>query len=213
MPPADNIKSVDFARQSARRILTVARRRANRVDDLHFVVGFRFDGFGCVEKSFQFYRRLRNNQRLCQTRQICNFRFIANDKGVFGRIAFDANHFRVVRISDDDYVTILSRRAGGEFLNFGDKRTGRVDYFRGFFAQFTFNLGRHAVSADDCRFATFDLNGRVYRGDALGGEPLHFLVVVNQRSKSANRIAIAESLFDHLDGAFDAEAKSVFIRQ
>jgi hypothetical protein len=35
---------------------------------------------------------------------------------------------------------------------------------------------------------------------------------VNQRTERANRITFTNRFFDHFNGAFDAETKSVFIR-
>src|SRR5262245_37725207 len=63
------------------------------------------------------------------------------------------------------------------------------------------------------RFAASDLDGLGDSRDAFVGEALHFLFVVDQRAEAADGLAVGKCVFDHLDGAFDAETKSIFICQ
>ena len=46
-------------------------------------------------------------------------------------------------------------------MDLGDERAGRVDHFGRAVLEFTLHLRRHAVRANDRRFAAFNLNGRI----------------------------------------------------
>jgi hypothetical protein len=68
------------------------------------------------------------------------------------------------------------------------------------------------MSTDHGRFASADLDGLADSCNAEPGKPLHLLFVMDQRAKASNRPAAAfHGPFDHLNGAFDAEAKPVFV--
>src|SRR5690349_17021819 len=69
------------------------------------------------------------------------------------------------------------------------------------------------MGADHSSFAAADLDGLAYGGDAFVRETLHFLFVMDQRPEAADGLAFGKGVLDHLDGAFDAEAKSVFVCQ
>ena len=61
----------------------------------------------------------------------------------------------------------------------------------------------------------FETIERTYGPEKAGDlrKALHFLLVMNERAEAADRIALADRLFDHVDRAFHAEAKSVFVGQ
>ena len=107
--------------------LSIAGRRADRVDDLYFVISLRLDRFGSVEKSFGFDRRLRYDQRISETRKAGDFRFVPNHERMIRGVPFHADHLRMIRTSDDDDVSILLSRARRELLHTGYERTCCID--------------------------------------------------------------------------------------
>src|SRR5260370_31514677 len=127
MLAADNVEHVDQPGESSSGILTVARRRADRVYNFRFSVGFRAHGFGHFDKSFQFQRRLGNNQRRMQRRQLFDFARLADNERVVRRIADDAYHLRVIGITGYYDVAPLLRRALRQTLDAGHKRAGSID--------------------------------------------------------------------------------------
>ena len=139
---------------------------------------------------------------------------IAHDVGVVWRVTNNADHFRMIGISGDDDVTALACRAFCKMLHARNKRTGRIDYFRGALLEFVLHLRRHAVRTNDRDRIGVGFFRGIDRRDALRAETFHLLRVVNQWTEGANRPrAFFDHLFDHLDRSFNAETESVFVCQ
>src|SRR5678815_627957 len=102
MTSADDIERVDHSRKRTSRVLSIASRGANGVDDLNFVVGLRLDRLSRIKKCFGFDRCLRNDEWISQTRKARNFRFVADHECMIRRIAFYADHFGMIRTSNDN---------------------------------------------------------------------------------------------------------------
>src|SRR6266571_2614248 len=136
MLATDNVENVNQPCQRARRILTIAGGRADRVHDLWLGIGFGSYGFSNFEKCLQLQSRLRNHQRLMQRWEIRDVFSIPDDESVVGRIANDADHFRMIGIAGDDYVAAILRGAFGQALNASYERAGRIDNLRGELLQF-----------------------------------------------------------------------------
>src|SRR5204863_9024714 len=126
MTSADDVERVDHSRKSTSRVLPVASRGADRVDDLDLVVGLRLDRLCRIKKCFGFDRRLRDDERISQPRQTRNFCLVADHECMIWCVTFNTDHLRMIRTSDHDHMTILLGGACGEFLNACDKRTSRV---------------------------------------------------------------------------------------
>jgi hypothetical protein len=69
------------------------------------------------------------------------------------------------------------------------------------------------VRSDDGRFAAANFDRLLYRGHSVVGQTLHLLLVVDERAEAANYLTGGHRVLDHLHRAFDAEAKTVFIRE
>jgi hypothetical protein len=118
----------------------------------------------------------------------------------------------MLRIADDDNVTVRGRRACGELLDAGYEGTCRVDDLCCLFLQVSLNVGRNPMRTNDCSFIAADLDRLADGCHALVREALHFLGVVDERTKAADGVALLNGVLDHLDGPLDAKAKPVFIR-
>ena len=150
MPAANDVKSIDLAGQRPRCVLAIARRRTNRVDNLGLSICFCADGLSNFEKSFQFDRGLRNHKRSTQGWKQCDFCRITNDVSIVWSVTDYSNHFRVIGIPGNDDIASLFGGSLCEMLYSRNKRTGRVDYFGRPLFKFMLNLGRNAMSANDC---------------------------------------------------------------
>src|SRR5438874_1674606 len=111
-------------------------------------MSFRLYRLGGIEKRLCFYSCLRYDQRMPEPRQSGNFGFVANDEGMIGSVAFNADHFGMIRAADDDDVAVLVGGTGRELLNPSDKRAGGVDDLCCFFFERFLHLRRHAVCPD-----------------------------------------------------------------
>ena len=213
MLAADDVEDVNQSGQRAGRVLTVARRRTDCVDDLGLGVGFGPDGFGHFQKSFQLECGLRNDQRRVQGRQLLNFTGVADDERVIGRVTNHANHLRMIRIARDHDVAAVFRGALSESLHPVHERAGGIDDAGGALFQFGLYLRRHPVRANYGDLVGPDFRGILDGGDAFTFQALHFLRVVNQRAQCAHWRADLERALDHFDRALDTKTKSVFVCQ
>src|SRR5882672_8382858 len=109
MASANHVENIYLARESARRVLAIARGRTDRIHHLRLGIGLGTHRFGYLEKSLQLDRRLRDNQRRSQLWQRRNLARIANDISIVRRIANDTNHLRMVRIAGDYNVSPILR--------------------------------------------------------------------------------------------------------
>ena len=107
MLAADDVEGVHVAGERAGRVLAVARRRADGVDDLRLAVGPLAHGVGDFEEGAQLQGRLRDDERRVQRRQRSHLARVAHHVRALGRVTLHADHFRVVGVADDHHVSPL----------------------------------------------------------------------------------------------------------
>src|SRR2546425_56051 len=145
MLAADDVENIDQSGESASGVLSIARGRADGVDNLRLGVSFSADGFGNFQERFQLERRLRDNQRRVQRGKFFDFAGVAYDEGVIWRITYNSDHFRMLGVPGDDNMTAVLGRALGQSLHASYKGTGGIDNPGRALLQFGLNLRRHAV--------------------------------------------------------------------
>ena len=95
----------------------------------------------------------------------------------------DADHLRMIRLADDDHrASILAVRLY-KLVNMRHMGACRVDHWNASRIALRIDFGRHAVAADDDRFAGRDLVERIHTADARLPEPLDLLRIVDKRSQ------------------------------
>src|SRR2546428_13340876 len=148
MLAADDVENIDQSGEGASGVLSIARSRANGVDNLRLGVSFSADGFGNFQESLQLERRLRNHQRRMQRGKFFDFAGVAYDEGVIWRITYNSDHFGMRGIARDHNMTALLGRALRQSLHASYKWTGRINNPGRALFQFGLNLRRHAVRAN-----------------------------------------------------------------
>src|SRR5262245_5512144 len=112
----------------------------------------------------------------------------------------------MIRITSHDNITSLAGGSLSEMLYPSYKWAGCIDDFSGTFLEFALYLRGDSVRTNHVNRVGVSFFGRVDRRNTLSAESLHFLCVVNERSKRANRAhAFFHYFFHHFDGAFDAK--------
>src|SRR2546428_6898033 len=148
MLAADDVENIDQSGEGASGVLSIARSRANGVDNLRLGVSSSADGFGNFQESLQLERRLRDHQWCMQRRKFFDFAGVAYDEGVIWRITYDSDHFRMRGIARDHNMTALLGRTLGQSLHASYKWAGRVNHPGRALLQFGLNLRRHSVRTD-----------------------------------------------------------------